>query len=75
MAKVIWTGTPPTKPFFGVSRGALIPLSRKLGLSSGTSSQPKKEMSQANKECLEAFNLHRAEEAQQALSGEPTGGL
>jgi hypothetical protein len=28
-------------------------------------------MSQANKECLEAFNLHRAEEARQALSGEP----
>jgi hypothetical protein len=70
MAKVYETGKAPTKPLFGISRGALIPISRKLGLSSGASSQPKKEMSKANKEVLESFRLHRADEAKAALSGE-----
>ncbi len=68
MSEVIHSGKKPMKPLFGTSRGGLITLRSKHGASSGTSSQPKKEMSQANKECLESFNLHRAEEARQALS-------
>jgi hypothetical protein len=69
MSKVTIRERPPY-PLFGTSRGGLITLRRKHGASSGTSSQPKKEMSQAGKEILESFNLHRAEEARQALSGE-----
>lgn len=61
----------PAYPIFGVSRGALIPLKRKHGMFSETSSQPKKEIPEADKEALESFRLHRLEEARRALSGEP----
>lgn len=70
MAKVIMTGKPAESPIFGVSRGALIPLRRKLGLSAGASSQPKKEMSKASREATEAFLKHRGAEAKEALSGD-----
>jgi hypothetical protein len=69
MSKVTIRERPPY-PIFGSSRGGLITLRNKLGRSSGTSSQPKKEMSQASKEAMESFRMHRAEEARQALSGD-----
>ncbi len=50
MSEVIHSGKKPTKPLFGMSRGAIIPLSRKLGLPLNPQSQPKKQTPAADKE-------------------------
>ena len=53
MAKVTFSGKAPTKPLFGISRGALIPMWRSLGLPP-PSSRPKKELSEEKKEAQES---------------------
>jgi hypothetical protein len=54
MSEVMHSGKKPTKPLFGTSRGGLMTLRRKHGASSGTSSQPKKEIPEADKESQES---------------------